>query len=310
MASKTPAYAWMNGEVIPWENARIHVHTDAVRYGANVFEGIRGYASPDKQQVYVFRNPEHMDRLYNSSMKILRMQLQWSAEDLTRGILEMLRANDVHEDVHIRPLVYFGGGEAYSFDPSKIEVGCSIVGIERPPKESLWKGISARVSSWRRIDDETMPPRVKAGANYLNSRYAMMDARIDGYDTAIIMNQRGKVAEGPGACLMMVRQGKVVAPPVTEGILESITRATLIDLFGQEMGMEVVEREVDRTELYIADEVFFCGTGSEVQPITSIDRYPVGSGETGPVVKGMQDVYFNIARGQNPSYTHWLTPVY
>ena len=310
MAAKDPSHAWMNGELIPWEKATVHVRTDAFMYGANIFEGIRAYASPDKQQLYVFRNGEHIDRLLNSSAKILRMQSRWTAEEIAKGTIDVLRADKVHEDVHIRPTIYFGVGESYSFDPNKIEVGCVITAVERPSKPSLWSGISAKVSSWRRLDDDSMPPRVKAGANYLNSRYAMMDAAIDGYDNAILLNQRGKVAEGPGACLMMVRNGRVITPPVTAGILESITRATLMQLFEQEMGMEVLEREIDRTELYIADEVFFCGTGYEVQPITSIDRYQVGSGETGPIVKRMQEVYFEAARGQNPRYKDWLTPVY
>lgn len=310
MAGTNPKHAWMNGEIIPWEDAKVHVRAEGFMRGANVFEGIRGYASPDKQQLYVFKNPEHMDRLFNSSMKVLRMQIKWTADDITKGMLEMLRANTFHEDVHIRPTVYFGIGESFGFNPDTIGMGAVITADERAAKPSLWSGISATVSSWRRIGDDIMPPRVKAGANYLNSRYAKMEAQIDGYDEAILLNQRGKVAEGTGACLMMVRQGKVVTPPVTEGILESVTRFTLLDLFQNELGMEVIEREIDRTELYVADEVFFCGTGAEVQPITSVDRYPVGCGETGPVVKQMQDVYFSIARGQNPKYEEWLLPVY
>lgn len=310
MAGGTPRYAWMNGEVIPWENAKVHVRTEAFMRGANVFEGIRAYASPDKRQLHLFKNAQHMDRLYNSSIKILRMQIKWTAEDMTRAILDLLRANDFHEDVHIRPTVYFGAGEDFGFDPAKIETSAVITAVERPAKPSLFEGITACVSSWRRIDDEAVPPRVKAGANYINSRYAMMEAKMEGYQSVIILNGRGKVAEGAGACLMMVRHGKVVTPPVTAGILESVTRFTLIDLFRDEMGMEVEEREIDRTELYIADEVFFCGTGAEVQPIISVDKYPVGTGQTGPVVKGMQEVYFSIARGQNPKYKDWLIPVY
>ncbi len=310
MAETTAGYAWMNGEIIPWENAKVHVRTEGFMRGANVFEGIRAYASPDKQQLYVFKNPDHMDRLFNNSMKVLRMQIQWTADDITNGMLEMLRCNNMHEDVHIRPTVYFGAGESFGFDPETIEMGAVITAEERPAKPSLLEGISAKVSSWRRIADDIMPPRVKAGANYLNSRYAKMEAKVDGYDEAILLNPRGKVAEATGACLMMVRQGKVVTPPVTAGILESITRRTLLGLFQQELGMEVVEREIDRTELYVADEVFFCGTGAEVQPVTSVDRYPVGSGKTGPAVKQMQDLYFGIARGQNPRYDEWLLPVY
>ena len=310
MAGKTPGYAWMNGEIIPWEQATVHVRTDAFMYGANVFEGIRAYASPDKTQMYVFRNAEHMARLFNCSMKILRMQIPWTAQQVSAAMMEMLRANSFHEDVHIRPTVFFGSGQSYAVDPAEIGTGCVITAVERTPKPSLWSGLHACISSWRRIDDQSMPPRVKAGANYLNSRYATVEARTNGYDTAILLNQHGKVAEGPGACLMMVKDGRVVTPPVTEGILESVTRGTLMELFRGEMGMEVLEREMDRTELYLADEVFFCGTGAEVQPIVSVDRYPVGTGATGPVVKAMQELYFGIVRGQNPRYREWLTPVY
>ena len=310
MAGSAPRYAWMNGEIVPWEDAKVHVRTEAFMRGANVFEGIRAYASPDKGQLYVFKNREHMERLFGVSMKVLRMQMRWTAEDLTRGMLELLRANEFHEDVHIRPTVYFGAGEDHGFDPAKIEVGCVITAVERPAKPSLWSGVHVCVSSWRRIDDETVPPRVKAGANYLNSRYVMMEARLNGYHSGIILNRQGKVSEGPGMCVMLVRRGKVVSPRVTDSILESVTRATLLELFRSEMGMEVEEREVDRTELYVAEEVFYCGTGAEVQPIVSVDRYPVGSGEPGPVVKGMQEIYFGIARGQNPRYSEWLTPVY
>lgn len=310
MAGKTPAYAWMNGELIPWDQATVHVRTEAFMRGANVFEGVRAYASPDKKQLYIFKNAEHMDRLYNSSMKILRMQIKWTAEDLTKATIELLKANNFHEDVHIRPTVYFGIGEDYGFDPSVMENGCVITAVERPAKPTLMTGANTCVSSWRRIDDESVPPRVKAGANYMNGRYVTVEARLNGYDSVIILNRAGKVAEGPGSCVMMVKGGKVVTPPLTAGILESITRETLMYLFQKEMGMEVVERDIDRTELYIADEVFFCGTAAEVQPVVTIDKYPVGSGKVGPVVKKMQEIYFDIARGENPKYREWLLPVY
>lgn len=310
MADSTPKYAWMNGEIIPWADAKVHVRTDAFMRGATIFEGIRAYSSADKSQLYLFKNAEHMDRMFNSSMKILRMRMKWTKEDVTRGILGLLRANNTRADVHIRPTVYFGSGEDYGFDPEKIEVGCVITTAERPIKPSLWSGITVCVSSWRRIDDEAMPPRVKSGANYLNSRYAVMEAKLGGFDSAIILNRAGKVAEGPGACVMMVRGGRLVTPPVTAGTLDSITRSTLIDLCRRELGMEVEERDIDRTELYVAEELFFCGTGLEVQPITSVDRYEVGIGQTGPAVKAIQEVYFNIARGGNPKYGEWLTPVY
>jgi branched-chain amino acid aminotransferase len=251
-----------------------------------------------------------MDRLFNCSMKILRMQMAWTADDLTAGILQLLRSNSYQEDVHIRPAVYYGVGEHMSIDPEQIEIGCVITAVDRPAKPSLWSGITACVSSWRRIDDDVIPPRAKVTGNYVNSRHVWVEAKLNGYEAGIILNRAGKVSEGPGGCLMMVRNGKVVTPPITAGILESITRLTLIELFRQEMGIDVVEREIDRTELYLADEAFFCGTGAEVQPIVAIDQIPVGTGQTGTIVKEMQNIYFEIVRGQNAKYRHWLTPVF
>lgn len=311
MASKRPDYAWMNGEIVPWADAKVHIRSETALRGWNVFEGIRSYASPDKQQMYVVKSTEHMDRLFNSSMKIFRIQVKWTAEEVTRGMIELLRANNFHEDVHIRPMAYLDVGEGMGGSQAdQIDSGFAITALESPSKPSLWSGIKVCVSSWRRISDDVMPPRVKAGANYLNSRYITLEAKQEGYDSAIVLNREGKVSEGPGACVMIVRRGRVVTPPVTAGILESVTRYALIDLFRSEMDMEVVEREIDRTELYVADEVFFCGTGAQVQPIISVDKYPVGDGQPGPVLKEMQSIYFDIVRGSNSRYSHWLTPVY
>ena len=209
------------------------------------------------------------------------------------------------------PVAFFGMG-AHNFNTlgPTIDNGVYITAVPWPQPQALWDGVSACVSSWRRISDDTVPPRLKAGANYQNSRLAQTEAKVDGYDTAIILNQRGTVAEGPGACLMMVRDGKLATPPVTAGILESITRTTLMHLAARELGMDVVEREIDRTELYVADEVFMCGSGLEVLPITSVDRIAVGNGTRGSLTKRIQDVYFAAARGEMPAYRSWLTPVY
>lgn len=311
MRSHTPKYVWMNGSIIPWEEANVHIFTDVFKYGSNVFEGVRAYSSLDKKQLYIFKAQEHMDRLFNVSMKILRIEIPWSADDITKAMIELLRANDFHEDLHMRPTVYFAAGSPHAFDPEKINRECVISALERPKKpQTLWEGIHACVSSWRRIGDEMMPPRVKAGANYLNGRYAYMEARVNGYHTPIILHQGGRVAEGPGACIMLAQQGRVVTPSVTSGILESITRTTAIELLRNEMGIEVVEREIDRTELYISDEAFFCGTGTEILPIISIDKYQIGTGSPGQIVKDLQALYFDITRGENKKYSDWLTPVY
>jgi branched-chain amino acid aminotransferase len=307
----TPAFAWMNGALVPWEDAKVHVRTEGFMRGASVFEGIRAYASLDGTQLYVFRNAEHLDRLFNTSMRILRMQMRWSSAEVTAAMVALLRANDVHDDIQLRPQVYFGtgSGEAHGFRPGEVEVGC-VITATRPKANRLREGIKVRTSTWRRLDDQVMPPRVKAGANYLNSRYATVEAQMDGYDSAILLDARGKVAEGPGACVMLVRGGRVHCPLTTSGLLESITVDTLAELFSKALGIEIIRREIDRTELYTADEVFCCGTGQEIQPIVSVDRYDVGNGERGPVVKAIQDVYFQVVRGEVDGYDRWLLPVY
>ena len=302
--------AFMNGHLVPWNEATLHIRTDAVMYGANVFEGIRAYAGGKGRQLYIFRLHEHLDRLFNTSMRILRMQIALNEADFSRAILELVRANKFRNDIHIRPTVYFGAGEPWSFDPAKIEILTSISAIPVPTSPRLERGIQVCVSSWRRIQDSSLPPRVKAGANYLQARYVSMEATVNGYEGAIILNEAGKVAEGPGACFMMMRGGRLITPPVTAGILESITRATLIELVRHRLGIEVVERDIDRTELYVADEAFFCGTAAEILPIVGVDRYSIGGGQVGRFVRALQDLYFGVARGKDSEYAKWLTPVY
>ena len=206
-------------------------------------------------------------------MKTVRLDVPFTLREIGQGALDLLRANEFRQDVHFVPVAFFGMG-AHNFNTlgPTVDNGVYITAVPWSQPQALWDGVSACVASWRRISDDTVPPRLKAGANYQNSRLAQTEATVDGYDTAIILNQRGTVAEGTGACLMMVRDGKLVTPPVTAGILESITRTTLMELAARELGAEVVEREVDRTELYVADEVFMCGSGFEALPITSVDR--------------------------------------
>lgn len=305
----TPRYAWLDGEFMPWDGAKIHIRTECVMRGANVFEGVRGYWSSRHSELYVFKLPEHMARL-QQSMKVLRMQLPYSLDVIAEASMELLRRCELREDLHFRPTVYFGAGEDFGTDPSKIFVGAFITAVPRPQKPTLDHGIHAQISSWQRINDHAMPPRVKAGANYLNSRLAQVQARVDGYDSAILLNERGKVSETPGSCVMMVRGARVTTPAVTDNILESITRETLIQLCQDELGIAVEQRDVDRTELYVADEMFECGSGHEVTPIVSVDRYPVGDGQKGPVSRRIQELYFAVVRGEMPKYRHWLRRTY
>ncbi|MFB3818734.1 MAG: aminotransferase class IV, partial [Candidatus Methylomirabilales bacterium] len=274
MASRATV-VWMDGEYVPWSEARVHVSTDTVLRGANVFEGLRGYASPDGRQVYVFRLREHLERLW-LSMKVLRMSLRHSRAELAGACTGIVARNGFREDVHIRPTAYFGEGPLNAYRPEEIATGAFVLAHPRASALSDSAGIACCVSAWRRIGDNVLPPRVKAGGNYLQSRYAAVQAVVDGYKSAILLNDRDKVAEGPGACVLLVREGRVIAPPVTAGILESITRATIAEFCRSDLGLEFVEREVDRTELYVAEEAFFCGSAWEITPVTSVDRYPVG----------------------------------
>jgi branched-chain amino acid aminotransferase len=278
--------------------------------GSNVFEGVRAYWSPRHDELYVFKHEEHLLRL-GRSMKTVRLEVPYTLREIGQGALDLLRANEFRQDAHFIPVAFFGmGANNFNTLGPTVDNGVYITAVSWPQPAALRDGAAACVSSWRRISDDTVPPRLKAGANYQNSRLAQTEAKVDGYDTAIILNQRGTVAEGPGACLMMVRDGKLVTPPVTAGILESITRTTLMDLAGRELAVDVVEREIDRTELYVADEVFMCGSGLEVLPITTVDRIPIGDGARGAMTERIQDVYFAAARGELPAYRHWLTPVY
>lgn len=306
---KRPPYAWIDGQFVPYDEARIHVRTECVMAGVNVFEGVRAYWSEEHQELYAFRLADHMRRL-GQSMKPLRLALPYSLDELAEALLELLRRCQFRADVHCRPTAYFGEGERFSVDPEKIHMGAFITAVEAPTSQAVWKGLRAGVSSWQRISDRCMPPRIKAGANYYNGRLAFVEVRQAGYDTPILLNDRGKVSEGWGSCLLIVRNGAPVMPPFSSDILESITRETLAYLCKKELDIQPMEREVDRTELYIADEVFLCGTAGEVTPITSVDGVPVGDGQVGPLTAKLRDLYFEVVRGKRPGYQHWLTPVY
>ena len=302
-------FVWMNGKIVPWDKATVHVSGETVLRGANVFEGMRAYWSEAEQELYIFKSKEHIHRLRQST-RIMRMSMTYSDDELTQAFIDVIRANKFTEGVHFRPVAYFGEGEAYAWKPEEIETGVFILAYARPNLPSIFSGVQSCVSTWRRNSDNASPSRIKAASNYHNSRLATVEAKMNGFGPPIMLNDRGDVAESPGACFMMVRDGKVITPPVTADILESITRQTLIDLFRDEIGVEVVERDVDRSELYCCEESFFCGSGAEVQPIIGIDRYPVGDGKVGPLTKKIQDLYFDIAKGKVAKYRGWLTPVY
>lgn len=305
-AKKMPKYLHLNGKVVPYEDAKIHILSPCVKYGAGVFEGIRGYWNDQQEEMYVFRLAEHLDRL-QYSMKVMRYDEVFSNEQMADWTLELIRANNFRETVHIRLMTYVdGAGEQNATGP----IGIAISALARPIPKKLSEGVSAGVSSWVRLADNAMPVRVKCNANYQNGRLASIEAKLNKYDASLMLNARGTVAEGPGMCFFAIRNGRPITPPVTGSILESITRDTLIRLMGEYMNLETEEREIDRSELYACEEAFYCGTGWEITPVTSIDRAPVGDGKVGAITKKLQELYFKLAKGEIGDHAAWRTPVY
>jgi len=301
-----PKHTWMNGRVTPWEESLLHVGSDAVLRGASVFEGIRAYRSADGGDLLLFRLAEHWQRLFGGSLRVLRMRSHFSPDQLTAGVIELLKANEVRDDAHIRVVVYFDvldGPARGEEDPT----GAYMLAFPKPPNPKLESGVRSTISAWRRPTDNSISPRVKASANYLNSRVALLDANLKGFDIPVLLNERGKVSEGPGQNIFLVRDGVLVTPRVTDAILEGITRQTVIGI-GAELGFPVEEREVDATELYVAQELFFAGTNMQVQPITEIDGYQLGGGRIGPITERIQRRYFELVRGAAPQA--WLTSVH
>jgi branched-chain amino acid aminotransferase len=291
-----------------WDDATVHVTALGWSTVGAIFEGIRAYWNPDHEELYIFRLHEHMDR-FARSLKLVRLEEKWSMDELNEAIVELLRANETREDTYIRPLAYRGGEGKGGFSGIGGETEILINTNPNPSHLMSGKVLHANVSSWRRISENVMPPRIKNISNYRNSQLANMESHTSGYDIPVILNDQGKVAEGPGACIAMIRDGKFITPDTTQGILESITRDALIELARNELGMVVEERAVDRTELYIADEVFFCGTAFEISPVVSVDRYQVGTGEIGPITRQLEQLLDDCFRGKTGIRPEWRTPV-
>jgi branched-chain amino acid aminotransferase len=293
---------WMNGKVVPGEQAVLPVNSAAVFYATNCFEGLRAYWNASDGEMYGFRLAEHFARL-RESMKMMRFTVPYSDVDLYEAVREVLKANEVREDVHMHMVAYVLGTGLDATTPT----GLYINPRRRP---SVPAGLRCCVSSWTRTNDNAIPIRLKSGSNYQNGRLATLQAKADGYDSPILLNRSGTVAEGTGATFFMVRRGVLLTPPLTADILESITRITLLADVIPDLGLEVQEREIARTELYVADEAFFCGSGYEITPILSIDKFPLGNGEVGPITKKLSRAYMDLVRGIDKRHSEWRTPVY
>lgn len=297
-------YINMDGKVIPYDEAKVHPLNMGMKFGAQVFDATRIYWNEDQKEMYIFRIREHLKRLHQSA-RICRMLSPYTIEEWIKQIQELVRANDCKEDLHCRIMMWVNKIDGQMFECSPIGTLINVV----PWPESA-KPYHVCVSSWGRIADFDVPPRVKAAANYHHARLGGLQAVADGYENCVFLDRNGRVTEMTGACVFMIRNGIILTPPVTSGILESITRDAILTLSAEVTGKDVVQREIDRTELYIADEAFCCGSGAEVRPICSIDKHPVGDGKMGPITQKIREAYMNAVRGKSPEHRDWLTPVY
>ena len=300
-----PQWAFFQGEFVPIADAKISIMTQVINYGIGAFGGVRAYWNADKQQLYVFRIADHMRRFLNSG-KFLCATLPYTAEDLQRFIVELLRREGYREDAYIRPLLY---NATEDITPRLYDVKFDFACFTKPLGNYIALQVRACTSSWWRVEDNIIPARGKITGAYINSALAKSEAHWNGYDEAIVLNQDGHVAEGSAMNLFIVRDGAVITAPVSDNILEGITRRTVLQL-AREAGIETIERSIDRTELYIADEVLFCGTGAQVAAVIEIDHRKIGDGRLGAVGKKLQDAYFDVVRGKDTRHADWLTPVY
>lgn len=303
---QAPKYLMRDGELIEYDDARLHVLSTATKYGVGVFEGFRAYLDDASGQLYAFRVHDHMRRLV-ASMRVVGIDGPTDTEALERQLLELIRANELREDLHMRAQVFVEAEDGKPDDtgPAHVYMAAIPMGryFDRP-------GLNIQISTWARISDQAMPPRVKSIANYQNGRLALLEARRNGFDAALLLTGEGRVAEGAGYNVFIVRDGKLCTPPTTESILEGITRDSLLHLARAELDIPVVERPIDRTELYSAEEIFVCGSAAEVSPVSSVDRLTVGDGNPGAITSALKDLYQRAVRAKIAVDRGWAQPVY
>ena len=300
-------YAYIGKQFIPLEEAKIGIMTNFMHYGTAAFEGIRGNWNEDKKQLYLFRVKEHYERLFNGC-KVLKIQLQYSMDELCQLTVELVARSGLKESAYIRP-VAFKSTQQLGVRLHKLE--SDFFAFVIPWGRYLdTDRCSVGVSSWRRPGSNCLAPQAKISGQYINSAFAKTEAYEHGFDEAILLNEAGRVAEGSGENIFLVIDGKLVTPSIYESILIGITRNTIIELAKNELGLDIIERPIERTELYTAEEAFYTGTAAHISPIAMIDHRPVGNGEIGPITAKLQALYHNAIEGKNPKYIKWCTPVY
>lgn len=299
---------FMDGVYVPYSDAKISVRAHAFLYGTSVFEGIRAYWNESEGQLYTFRMREHYERLLNSC-KIMNLPIAYNIDELCEFTIELLRKNKPKCNTYLRPTAY---NAAEQIGPKLLSDVNNFLVFSTPIGDyvNISKGLNVCVSNWRRVDDNAIPPRAKIAGSYANTSLIITEALKAGFDEAIVLSNDGKVTEGSAMNLYLVQDGKLVTTQTTDNILMGITRDTVKEIAQNEFGLEVIERTISRTELYISDEAFFCGTGAQISPIGSIDNRIVGEGGVGEITKKIQDLYFKVVMGEVEQYKKWLVPVY
>jgi len=299
-------HAFFEGKFVPLEDARLSIMTHAFLYGTAVFEGIRAYYNTNQKELFIFRPREHYQRFLNSC-KLLKIQLPMNENDLVNLTSDLLRRNEAHEDVYIRPVAYKSArriglrlDDENDFLLFSVPMG-AYLSRENPLK--------LMISSWRRIEDNAIPARSKVNGSYVNLALAAAEARDNGFDEAILLNEDGSVSEAAGMNLFIVRSGTLITPPVTDNALEGITRSTIFEV-ARRAGIPCLERTIDRSELYVADELFICGTGAEIAVGGSVDNRQIANGKIGPITSQIQKAYFSIVRGEDSAMNDWLVPIW
>ena len=301
------AWAFLDGQYVPIGEAKISVLTHAFNYGTGVFEGIRAYWNAAHEQLYVLHLKEHYRRLHRSC-RIMRIDLPYSVDELADITTEILRRSAFREDAYIRPIAY-KSSPLIGVRLHDLESALTVFTVPFGNYVDIERGLSVCVSSWRRVDDNAIPARCKITGSYVNAALAKTEAQEAGFDEAIVLTQEGHVSEGSAANLYMVRDNTLVTAPATDNILEGIVRSSVMRIAKDE-GIPVEVRSIDRTELYIADELFLCGTGVQMSPITSVDHRTIGDGAIGPITRRLSAIYFEAVRGDSARYKDWVTPVY
>jgi branched-chain amino acid aminotransferase len=301
-------WVFYEGEFARYHDVTLGLMTHALHYGTGVFEGLRAYWNPKQEQLHLLQAAAHYERMRRSA-NVMRMKLPYSTEELVNFTLELLRRNEFKSDVYVRPLLY-ASSEEIGVRLHNLNHSFFIYAIPFGKYVEIESGIRCMVSTWRRVPDQSLPARAKVTGAYAQSALAKSEAVEGGFDEAIVLTVDGHVSEGSAENLFMVRDGAFVTPPVTDDILEGVTRTLLIRMIKEELHMPVVERTIDRTELYTCEELLLCGTGAQIAPVVEVDRRPVGNGKVGEFTQELQSIYFEAVRGESPKYKDWTTPVY